>query len=79
MEIPDTMETFLFDIFNSYSIDYSVKVPEPVRFWHENVHLSANHSPAFLARRDVFVRTLRNFDVTRELPLSSNKKDIWLI
>ena len=22
----------------------TVKVPECVRFWHENVHLSANHS-----------------------------------
>ena len=28
----------------------TVKVPERVRFWHENVNLSANHSSAFLTR-----------------------------
>ena len=31
----------------------TVKVPERVRFWHENVHLSANHSSASLSRRAV--------------------------
>ena len=31
----------------------TVKVPERVQFWHENVHLSANHSSAFLSRRAV--------------------------
>ena len=31
----------------------TVKVTERVRFWHENVHLSANHSSAFLSGRAV--------------------------
>ena len=32
---------------------YTVKVPERVQSWHENVHLSANHSSAFLSGRAV--------------------------
>ena len=31
----------------------TVEVPERVRFWHENVHLLANHSSALLSRRAV--------------------------
>ena len=50
----------------------TVKVPERVQFWHENVHLSANQSTAFLTRRAVIgwklyifmpkSYTFRNFD-----------------
>ena len=40
------------------SIECNVKVPERVRFWQENVHLSANDSLAFLSRRTLINQSL---------------------
>ena len=53
-------------------LEPTVKVPERVRFGHENVHLSANHSSAFLTRRAVI-----GFEVHIFLPKSYTFRNFY--